>query len=96
MLKIMTLNLNYYGEKYGNWKARRSLILDQIKESGPDLIAFQAVKKERNLFDDDDQATQIARLAGYPTVIFQAAVEYGDGIAEGSAILSHYPLFASI
>jgi endonuclease/exonuclease/phosphatase family metal-dependent hydrolase len=91
MLKLMTLNINYYIEKYGPWKARRGLILDQIHESGPDLITLQAVKKERNLFDGEDQATQIARNAGYPHTVFQPAVEAENGNAEGSAILSKYP-----
>jgi endonuclease/exonuclease/phosphatase family metal-dependent hydrolase len=88
MLKLMTFNLNYYVDKYGNWEVRRNLILDQIQESRPDLIAFQAVKKEKNLFHGQDQASQIAQLAGYPNAVFQAAQVIGDGIAEGSAILS--------
>ena len=91
MLKVMTLNLNYYVDKYGNWEVRRSLILDQIKESQPDLITLQAVKKEPNLYDGDDQATQLAILSGYHYSLFQPAVEHVDGSAEGSAILSHYP-----
>jgi endonuclease/exonuclease/phosphatase family metal-dependent hydrolase len=91
MLKALTLNLNYYGEKYGTWPVRRGLIVDQIQESEPDLITFQAVKKDPNLFDGQDQATQIASMAGYPYFVYQPAAEYPDGSSEGSAILSQYP-----
>lgn len=91
MLRVMTLNLNYYGEKYGTWPLRRDLIVDQIQESEPDLITFQAVKKDPNLFDGQDQANQIARVAGYSYFVYQPAAEYPDGSSEGSAILSQYP-----
>jgi endonuclease/exonuclease/phosphatase family metal-dependent hydrolase len=91
MLKVMTLNLNYYVEKYGTWPLRRGLIVDQIQESEPDLITFQAVKKDPNLFDGQDQGTQIAQMAGYPYFVYQPAAEYPDGSTEGSAVLSQIP-----
>jgi endonuclease/exonuclease/phosphatase family metal-dependent hydrolase len=91
MLKIMTLNLNYYIENYGTWPLRRGLIVDEIQESEPDLITFQAVKKDPNLFDGQDQATQIASMAGYPYFVYHPAAEYPDGTSEGSAVLSQYP-----
>jgi endonuclease/exonuclease/phosphatase family metal-dependent hydrolase len=96
MLKVMTLNLNYYVEKYGIWPHRRDLILDQIQESEPDLITFQAVKKDPNLYDGQDQATQIARMAGYPYFVYQPAAESPDGSSEGSAILSQYPFSEAV
>jgi endonuclease/exonuclease/phosphatase family metal-dependent hydrolase len=71
MLKIMTLNLNYYIENYGPWPLRRGLIVAEIQESEPDLITFQAVKKDPNLFDGQDQATQIASMARYPYFVYQ-------------------------
>jgi endonuclease/exonuclease/phosphatase family metal-dependent hydrolase len=91
MLKVMTLNLNYYVEKYGPWPLRRGLIVAQIQESEPDLITFQAVKKDPNLFDGQDQATQIASMARYPYFVYQPAAEDADGTSEGSAVLSQYP-----
>jgi endonuclease/exonuclease/phosphatase family metal-dependent hydrolase len=91
MLKVMTLNLNYYVEKYGTWPLRRDLIIDEIQASEPDLITFQAVKKDPNLFDGQDQGTQIAKMAGYTYFIYQPAEEYPDGSSEGSAVLSQYP-----
>jgi endonuclease/exonuclease/phosphatase family metal-dependent hydrolase len=91
MLKVLTLNINCYIEKYGNWEARRSLILDLIQESQPDLITLQAVKKELNRYQGEDQARQIASLAGYPIAVFQPALEAGGGAAEGSAVISRQP-----
>jgi endonuclease/exonuclease/phosphatase family metal-dependent hydrolase len=91
MLKVMTLNLNYYVEKYGTWPLRRDLIIDEIQASEPDLITFQAVKKDPNLFDGQDQGTQIAKMAGYTYFKYQPAEEYPDGSSEGSAVLSQYP-----
>lgn len=92
MRKVMTLNINYYEEKHGSWSARRELILDQIRSTAPDLITLQAVKKDPNLFEGDDQATQLARMSGYPYTIYQPAVEYQDGSSAGSGILARYPL----
>lgn len=92
MLKVLTLNLNYYGARHGAWEARRALICEAIRAEEPDVVALQAVRREPEVEDGLDQARQLARdLEGYGHAYFQPAVENGGGIAEGSAILSRIP-----
>jgi endonuclease/exonuclease/phosphatase family metal-dependent hydrolase len=92
MLKVLTLNLNYYIEKHGAWADRQNLIVAAIEEAAPDILAFQAVRKDPNIAAGDDQAAQIAsRLNHYPYLHFQPAIIYPDLSAEGSAVLSKYP-----
>ncbi|RPI29784.1 MAG: hypothetical protein EHM61_00430 [Acidobacteria bacterium] len=89
MLKIMTLNLNYLVDKHGAWPERRGLIARTIEQNGPDIIAFQAV---RAMGGGLTQIEELSRLvSGYPYRVFIAAVEHGDGTADGSAFLSRVP-----
>lgn len=60
MLRVMTLNLNGYVEKHGEWTARRGLILSAIQSVQPDILALQAVAKDNRRFGGHDQATQLA------------------------------------
>ena len=88
-MKIMTLNLNFYEGKHGPWLLRRELITDAVRECRPDVIAFQAVRKDPGVESGKDQATQLAeRLPEYPHVVFQPAGDLGDGKQDGSAFLS--------
>jgi endonuclease/exonuclease/phosphatase family metal-dependent hydrolase len=92
MLKVLTLNLNYYVEKHGPWTTRQELIAAHIEAEQPDILAFQAVRSDPKIAGGDDQASQIAsRFPYYPYVKFQPAIRYSDGSAEGSAFLSKYP-----
>jgi endonuclease/exonuclease/phosphatase family metal-dependent hydrolase len=94
MLKVLTLNLNGYNEKYGAWASRQDLIAAAIQEAQPDILAFQAVQQDPHIASGDDQAAQIAsRFTHYPYVHFQPAVTYPDHCAEGSAFVSRYSIF---
>ncbi len=46
MLKVMTMNIGFYGEKRGSWSARREIIQRVIAESQPDIVALQAVASD--------------------------------------------------
>jgi endonuclease/exonuclease/phosphatase family metal-dependent hydrolase len=92
MLKIMTLNLNYYGKKYGPWADRMNIICGAIQDASPDIIAFQAVRRDPKEYQGLDQAAQLARLIPeYGHILFQPAVNYPDGSVEGSAIIARIP-----
>jgi endonuclease/exonuclease/phosphatase family metal-dependent hydrolase len=92
MLKVLTLNVNYYGDKYGGWTDRQNLIVAAINEAQPDILALQAVRKDPNVAAGENQAAQIAsRFDHYPYVHFQPAITYSDQSAEGSAFISKYP-----
>jgi endonuclease/exonuclease/phosphatase family metal-dependent hydrolase len=89
MMKVMTLNINYYHDKHGSWEARKELICAAIRAADPDVIALQAVRRDQTVSQGEDQATQLARLLPvYQRAVFQPAVTYEDGAAEGSAFLS--------
>lgn len=92
MLKIMTLNLNYYGGQYGPWDARRDLIFLAIREERPDILAFQAVRKDPTISNGLDQAAQIAGiLPEYSHSYFEPAMKGDSGSEEGSALLARLP-----
>ncbi len=91
MIKVMTLNINYYGTRHGPWSVRRELIAEAIRKTRPDLVALQAVRKDPEEDRGIDQATQLANLVpNYRHVFFQPAVRTPDGGEEGSAIISRY------
>jgi endonuclease/exonuclease/phosphatase family metal-dependent hydrolase len=93
MLKILTLNINYYMDKHGPWIERIEKILDVIRSKGPDIIALQAVKKDPELFNGQDQALQLSHKIGdYPFVVFHPAEQHPDGQQDGSAFLSRLPI----
>jgi endonuclease/exonuclease/phosphatase family metal-dependent hydrolase len=43
-MKIMTLNLNFYESKHGEWSVRRDLIVATIEKHAPEIVALQAVR----------------------------------------------------
>jgi endonuclease/exonuclease/phosphatase family metal-dependent hydrolase len=93
MLKVLTLNLNHYVDKHGLWQKRRALITDTIRSASPDIMAFQAVRRDSAQFDGQNQAAQLAgMLDGYPHVLFQPAMEHTDGSESGQAIVSRLPV----
>lgn len=92
MTCVLSLNLNYYGDRHGPWCERRSLVAAAIREARPDVVALQAVARDPAEADGLDQAAQLARcVAGYE-VVYRAAAVHPDGREEGLAFLSRYPL----
>ncbi|HJU04227.1 MAG TPA: endonuclease/exonuclease/phosphatase family protein [Nitrospiraceae bacterium] len=92
-MRVMTLNLNFLEDKHGPWKMRRALIAEKIQDLSPDIIAFQAVRKDPAVEDGTDQAAQLAALLpAFTHVHFQAAADDGAGRQDGSAFLSRLPL----
>ena len=92
-MKIMTLNLNFCENKHGHWPVRRDLIAQAIRQHGPDIIAFQAVRQDPASEDGKDQAAQLAdRLPEFKHVVFIAAAQHANGRQDGSALLSRFPL----
>ncbi|HYF71127.1 MAG TPA: endonuclease/exonuclease/phosphatase family protein [Ohtaekwangia sp.] len=93
MLRIITLNLNYYVEKHGAWEMRKELILTELEKSDPDIIAFQAVARHPILYGGKDQALQIAAsLKGYTFHTFHEAQSQPDGLQQGNAVISKLPV----
>lgn len=92
MLRVFTLNLHGYGPGHGPWETRRELIAAGVREASPDVIALQAVRRDALLYGGVDQATQLARMLGGYTVFYAPATDLGQGVMEGSAILSRVPL----
>lgn len=93
MLRIMTLNINYYMDKHGPWSERKEQIQKIIRVKGPDIIALQAVKKDPELHSGEDQAVQLSEaLEDYPYVVYHPAMEHPDGTQDGSAFLSRRPI----
>jgi endonuclease/exonuclease/phosphatase family metal-dependent hydrolase len=89
MLKVMTLNINYYIAKHGAWLTRRDLIRQAIQDAGPDIIALQAVEADPTFAEGRDQATMLSQLLpGYRYVHFQPAIKEPSGRMQGSAILA--------
>jgi len=85
----MTLNLNYLGEKHGDWPSRLSLIVRTVQEHRPDLIALQAVKKPDASVNQAEQLSSC--LLEHPHVVYLPACSRADGSAEGSGMLSRFP-----
>ena len=89
MLRILTLSINYYGEKHGDWTRRRELIRLAIAEVDADVVALQAVRRDPALEGGLDQATQLSRLLpGYEYVIYQPAESFAAGVAQGSVMVT--------
>lgn len=93
MLKVMTLNINYYGTKHGLWPIRKKFIQEAIQNANPDIIALQAVKKDPVMNNGLDQASQFAELLPeYQYRVFQESVNYENGSSDGLAFLSRFEI----
>ncbi|HEY8401555.1 MAG TPA: endonuclease/exonuclease/phosphatase family protein [Cytophagaceae bacterium] len=90
MLKILSLNLNFYAEKHGKWPDRRHLILQAINEANPDIIALQAVAKDPNIENGRNQATQLYEelFNTYSHLYYEPSQADAGDKQEGAAILS--------
>jgi endonuclease/exonuclease/phosphatase family metal-dependent hydrolase len=92
MFKVMTLNVNYFMDRYGPWQIRKELVCEAIRAVEPDAIALQAVRCDPAVHQGLDQASQLATLLPeYRQVLFQPAIEDFHGIAEGSALVACSP-----
>lgn len=92
MAKLMTLNINGYQTRHGNWEQRKSLIRRIISWDSPDVLALQAVRRDPNQFEGRDQASQLAGFLKRPaTVHYHPATSLEDGSQEGSALISYLP-----
>jgi endonuclease/exonuclease/phosphatase family metal-dependent hydrolase len=89
MIKIITLNLNYCGDKHGSWADRRALIAEILKSENPDIVAFQAVC---TLGENINQAEQIAEDLNFQYRIFCPVSRNKDGRQEGNAVISRFPV----
>lgn len=93
MFKLMTLNINQYGDKHGAWKARQARMAAAIAALAPDVIALQAVQCDPARAGGRDQAVQLASsLADYAHVHFQPVHHHDDGRIDGMAFLARVPL----
>lgn len=93
MIKVMTLNINGYGDGQGPWPVRVGLIREVIEDACPDAIALQAVRSDPARNQGLNQAEQIADMFNpFKHQYFQPATVLGDGSAEGSAIISRLPI----
>ena len=89
MIKVMTLNLNGYGTSQGPWPVRVGLLREVIEDACPDVIALQAVRSDPTQFQGLNQAEQLADMFNpFQHQYFQPGMVFGDGSAEGSAIIS--------
>jgi len=90
----MTLNINYYVEKHGPWRSRRTLIEQAIRAASPDIVALQAVARRPDMENGRDQASQLAgSLPDYRHFVFLPAMEDSATRGErGSALLSRIPI----
>lgn len=93
MLRILTLNLNYFGDKHGTWETRLERVVQTLRWHAPDVAAFQAVGAETGTAAGKDQAWQIAaHLPEYSQIWFQPAQRSADDKLQGSAFLARAPL----
>ena len=93
MLRIATLNLNYYIEKHGPWELRKKLIVEQLRNINPHIIALQAVARHPDQYEGKDQALQLYEaLTGYQSHYFQEAQTAADGTQQGNAVIAALPI----
>lgn len=79
-MKILTLNT---WKQKGPWKDRWEFIFGFIRDSQPDVIAFQEIFSRK-------WAEKVKETLGYPTLVYTKESE-----ASGLALLSKFPLLAS-
>lgn len=92
MLKILTLNLNYYGDKHGDWNRRKTLIAEAVRESEADIVAFQAACSNPEINEGRNQLGQLAELLpAYAYRHFFTANRQPDGRQEGNGLLAKIP-----
>jgi endonuclease/exonuclease/phosphatase family metal-dependent hydrolase len=89
MFQVMSLNLNYFGEKHERWIFRINRVVELINRLRPDVIALQAVAREPNENAGAAQDEQLRRLLPeYTHAFFEPGVVRADDSAQGSALLA--------
>ncbi|WAS89772.1 endonuclease/exonuclease/phosphatase family protein [Nannocystis punicea] len=94
MMRLLSFNLNAYGERHGPWSARRPLVAAMLAEQRPDLVALQAVARDPAIESGRDQAAQLAGDVGGYDVVYRPAARDADGREQGLALLSRVPALA--
>ena len=93
MLNIMTLNLNYFGSKHGDWEVRLGHLVDILHRHAPDVVALQAVGAESEAVAGRNQAQQLAAaMPEYTQIWFQEAQRSADDRLQGSAYIARTTL----
>ncbi len=87
-LRVLTLNI---WNRSGPWQDRLELIRAGVKELQPDVIGLQEVVVD----GDQSQAKEIAAGFGYE-IAFGRAHAYTSGALFGNAVLSKFPIEASM
>lgn len=92
--RILSLNLNLYGSRYGGWEGRKELIAETVEDLNPDILILQAVRQELNRENGLNQALQLAMALEdpYPYHLFQPAAIFDNGSADGLAFLARTPI----
>jgi endonuclease/exonuclease/phosphatase family metal-dependent hydrolase len=104
ILRVATLNI---WNRSGPWPERLSLIREELRALGPDVLGLEEVLRQvppgaplhgawtapENATDDGtvDQATLIAS-GMYSNVVYGCAMDYGNGLAFGNAIVTRLPV----
>jgi endonuclease/exonuclease/phosphatase family metal-dependent hydrolase len=80
--EVRVLTLNVWG-RHGAWDARRSVLVDGLRDLRPDLVAFQEALK-------DDEYDQVVDLLGPKYHVAHQTGRAADGV--GASIASRWPL----
>ena len=92
MTTLMTLNLNYFGDRHGPWEERLAHLEKVLRRTSPEVAALQAVCAEPGVAGGQNQAQQIAaRLPDYTEIWFEAAQRAVDEKLLGSAFIARIP-----
>lgn len=93
MLRIATLNLNYYNAKHGSWEQRKKAIVNLLRNKKPHIIALQAVARHADQYEGKDQALQLYEaLNGFQSHYFEKAQTAADGTQQGNAVIASLPM----
>jgi endonuclease/exonuclease/phosphatase family metal-dependent hydrolase len=81
MIKLLSVNLNYYNTRYGDWIDRKQRLIQKIRECDPDILTLQAVKHDPEQFGEQDQVSQLSKsMPEYPYhQFFPVTSEATDG-----------------
>ncbi len=92
MTRVTVLSLNIWNYR-GGWAARRGRIAQLIRETSPDVVGLQEVRRDSRRACGMDQAAQLARLTGLRHV-YAPAMRYWrwPRVEEGLAILTPHPI----
>jgi endonuclease/exonuclease/phosphatase family metal-dependent hydrolase len=90
-IKIMTFNIRHAKGMDGRVRLKR--IAEEIRASGPDIIALQEVDRFHPRSGFQDQAKRLGKLLGMNSV-FSPSLNFGC-MQYGNAVLSRFPVLSS-